>query len=240
MRYRRVLGIYAHPDDADVGAGATIARLARDGADVKLLIVTRGEAGGFQQQGPERMARVRQAEQERAAAELGVRDVAFLEGFSDGHVREGEGLVGHIVASIRRHRPDLIVTMSPEYNFASTAANHPDHLAVGRAVVEAAYPAAGNPFDYRELLEQGLEPHHPPEVWFQGHRDNNHVVAVAAVDVERKIAAVRHHVSQFQDMGAMEDHLRRQLSRTLPEHARAQDPADAVGAEAFFRWVLEG
>lgn len=235
----RVLGVYAHPDDADVGAGGTLARLVREGAAVALVLVTSGDAGGYEAEGQERMTEVRQAEQRAAAAALGIEDVTFLSGFADGHVREGEGLVREVVAAIRRHRPDLILTTSPEYNFGSTPAMHPDHLAVGRAVAEAAYPAAGNPFDYRELLAEGLEPHDPPEVWFQGHREVNHVSVLSVQDLEAKIAAVRCHTSQFRDLDRMEGFIRAR-ARSEAELAGAGEE-DAGGAapaagEAFFRW----
>ena len=233
VEYERVLGIYAHPDDADVGAGATLARLVREGADVALLLVTAGDAGGFTAEGQERMAERRRAEQTAAAAHLGISDVSFLSGVADGHVREATGLVREIVAAIRRHAPDLILTTSPEYNFASTAANHPDHRAVGHAVVEAAYPAAGNPFDYRDLLAQGLEPHDPSEVWFQGHREINHVSPVTQGDLDRKIAAVRSHVSQFPDLDRMERLLREAAVRDA-----AGAPEGAEFAECFFRWQV--
>lgn len=231
MAHASVLGVYAHPDDADVGAGGTLARFVRQGARVALVLVTSGGAGGNEDLGPERVERVRRAEQRAAAAELGVTEVTFLSGFADGHVREGQGLVRQVVAEIRRHAADLVLTTSPEYNFASTAANHPDHLAVGRAVVEAAYPAAGNPFDYPDLLAAGLEPHEPAEVWFQGHKEANHWVAITADDVERKVRALRCHVSQFHDMDAVEAYVR--------QHAAEAGPlARAEAAEAFFRWVL--
>lgn len=242
LGHDRVLGVYAHPDDADVGAGATIHRLVREGAQVCLLVVTSGDAGGYEAEGQENMSQVRQAEQQAAAAGLGVSQVVFLDGFADGHVAEGHGLVRQVVAAIRRWRPSLVLSMSPEYNFASVAANHPDHRAVGRAVVEAAYPASGNPFDYRELAAAGLEPHEVDEVWFQGHKEANHLVEVQTTDLEAKVAAVRRHVSQFRDLDAMEGYLREaalaagaQAARPGRGHQEADQP---VLAESFFRWVL--
>lgn len=234
-----VLAVYAHPDDADVGAGGTLARLARTGHDVALVLVTSGDAGGFENAGQDRMSERRRGEQREAAAALGITDVTFLTGYRDGHVREGmgteqAGLVRDVVAAVRLHRADLILTTSPEYNFGSTAANHPDHRAVGRAVVEAAYPAAGNPFDYRELGAQGLEAHDPLEVWFQGHREVNHVVALTPEDLDAKVSAVRSHPSQFQDPDGIETFVR---SRAAEEVAGT---GDAEAGERFYRWVVRG
>ena len=43
----RVLVVVAHPDDVDFGAAGTVARWVDDGLDVAYLLVTRGDAGGF-------------------------------------------------------------------------------------------------------------------------------------------------------------------------------------------------
>ncbi|MBV9412933.1 MAG: PIG-L family deacetylase, partial [Acidimicrobiia bacterium] len=41
----RVLGVYAHPDDPEISCGGTLARWAKSGAEVHVLICTRGEKG---------------------------------------------------------------------------------------------------------------------------------------------------------------------------------------------------
>ncbi|WP_172191005.1 PIG-L deacetylase family protein [Actinomyces faecalis] len=246
LGHRRVLGVYAHPDDADVGAGATIHRLVREGAEISLLVATSGDAGGYEAEGQEQISQVRRLEQQAAAAYLGVSEVVFLNGFADGHVAEGSGLVREVVAAIRRWRPSLVLSMSPEYNFASVAASHPDHRAVGRAVVDAAYPASGNRFDYRELAAAGLEPHEVDEVWFQGHKETNHLVVVEPDDLEAKVAAVRSHVSQFRDLDGVEGYVRRAAAAAGGAGAATTGPADGACtgleqpalAEPFFRWVL--
>ncbi|ETJ03639.1 MAG: LmbE family protein [Actinomyces urogenitalis DORA_12] len=80
------------------------------------------------------------------------------------------------------------------------------------------------------------------EVWFQGHKEANHLVEVQTTDLEAKVAAVRRHVSQFRDLDAMEGYLREaalaagtQAARPGRGHQEADQP---VLAESFFRWVL--
>lgn len=165
-----VLGIYAHPDDADVDAGGTLARFAREGSRVVVAVVTEGDAGGSDQDLHQQMGELRRDEQRRACEQLGVTELVFFDGYPDGMVTLSHGLVRDIVALIRRVKPNLILTLSPEYNWSSIYANHPDHRAVGAAVTDAVYPAARNPFAFPELLDEGLDPHVVEEVWFQGVR----------------------------------------------------------------------
>ena len=213
-----VLGIYAHPDDADVDAGGTLARFAREGSRVVVAVVTDGDAGGSDQELHQRMAELRRAEQRRACEQLGVTELVFFDGYPDGMVTPSHGLVRDIVALIRRVKPNLILTLSPEYNWSSIYANHPDHRAVGAAVTDAVYPAARNPFALPELLEEGLEPH---------------VVELDRSDIEAKVRAVREHVTQFDDLDRMESWIRQGTRDAGRPHGYA-------GGEEFFRWDTRG
>src|SRR5262245_7466246 len=87
--------------------------LGHDGLEVAYLLVTRGDAGGFDATPRERMPAIREAEQRAAAAILGVKQVDFLEGYSDGLVTPSLELRKEITAAIRRFRPDRILTSSP-------------------------------------------------------------------------------------------------------------------------------
>lgn len=200
MVFQRVLGVYAHPDDADVGAGASLARFAAQGAEVTIVVATLGDAGGYSARDHERITEIRRQEQLDAAAALGISHVVFLNGYRDGFLEPTADLVRDVVAQIRTYRPDLVLTMNPEHNWDSVAASHPDHRAIGEATVRAIYPAARNPFAYPELMEQGLEPWRVGEVWLQGHQHPNFVNPVAQCDVERKMKAVACHFSQFEDV----------------------------------------
>src|SRR5689334_4720449 len=93
----RALVVVAHPDDVDFGAGGTVAAWVEAGVEVTELLVTRGDAGGFDETPRAAMPQLREAEQRAAAAELGVSDVRFLAGYSDGLVSASQGLVRDIV-----------------------------------------------------------------------------------------------------------------------------------------------
>ena len=75
-------------------------------------------------------------------------------------------------------------------------AGHPDHLAAGEASICAVYPDARNPFAHPELLrDEELEPWTVHRVWLSGHPTADHYVEVTGT-IERKLAALRAHVSQ--------------------------------------------
>ena len=193
---KRVLGVFAHPDDVDFGAGATVARWVADGLDVGYLLVTRGDSGGFDERPREEMPVAREAEQRAAAAVLGVTDVEFLDGYHDGTVTPSIELRRDITRAIRRFRPDRILTTSPLRRWERIAGpSHPDHLAVGEATTCAIYPDARNPFAYPELLRDGLEPWVVREIWYMGGPAPDHMVDVTAT-FDTKLAALRAHASQ--------------------------------------------
>ena len=88
-----VLGIYAHPDDADVDAGGTLARFVREGSRVVVAVVTDGDAGGSDQDLHQQMGELRRDEQRRACEHLGVTELVFFDGYPDGMVTPSHGLV---------------------------------------------------------------------------------------------------------------------------------------------------
>jgi len=193
----RVLVVVAHPDDVDFGAAGTVARWVDEGLDVAYLIVTRGDAGGFDDTPRDRMPVLREAEQRAAAKAVGVEQVDFLDGYRDGTLTPSLDLRRDITRAIRRYRPDRILTSSPIRRWDRIAGpGHPDHLAVGEATTCAIYLDARNPFAFPELLrEEGLQPWVVREVWYQGGPNPDHAVDVTAT-YPRKLAALAAHVTQ--------------------------------------------
>lgn len=201
--YERVLVVTAHPDDPEFGFGASIAKLAGDGADVFYVICSDGCQGGEDPTVPDaELSATRYAEQRAAAEVLGVKDVVFL-GFRDGYLAPTVELRKAISREIRRYKPDLVLTHTPVRSLGiGIGASHPDHLAVGEATLSAVYPDARNPRAYPELLDEGLEAHKVKEVWLPGFDNPDHFVDATGL-VDRKIEAILCHRSQFEgrDMG---------------------------------------
>jgi LmbE family N-acetylglucosaminyl deacetylase len=210
---RRVLCVFAHPDDVDFGAAGTVARWVEDGLEVAYLIVTRGDAGGFDDTPREMMPALREAEQRAAAAAVGVKQVDFLDGYADGTLTPTLGLRRDITAAIRRFRPERVLTNSPLRRWEHLAGpSHPDHLAVGEATTCAIYPDARNPFAFPELLAEGLEAWTVSEVWYMGGPAPDHVVDVTDA-FDRKIAALRAHATQTSHLD-LEGMLRERMAAT--------------------------
>ncbi|MET7643193.1 PIG-L deacetylase family protein [Streptomyces sp. NPDC005426] len=153
--WQRALAVVAHPDDLEYGCAAAVAGWTDDGRDITYLLATRGEAG-IDTLEPERCAPLREQEQRASAAVVGVSKVEFLD-HHDGVIEYGVGLRRDIAAAVRRHRPELVITMNHRDTWGGVAWNTPDHRAVGRATLDAAADA-GNRWIFPELTEQGLDP----------------------------------------------------------------------------------
>jgi LmbE family N-acetylglucosaminyl deacetylase len=192
---QRALVISAHPDDVDFGAAGTVARLTEAGCEVAYAIVTDGDAGEIPEGVPRaEAASLRQTEQRAAAAAVGVDDVQFL-GFPDGRLEATLELRAALARAIRLTRPDVVLCQSPERRWDRVFASHPDHLAAGDAAMAAVYPDARNPYAHPELAAEGLEAHTVREVWIFAHPQTDRFVDITDT-VERKIAALKAHVSQ--------------------------------------------
>lgn len=235
-RIERVLCFTAHPDDIDFGAAGTVAAWTAAGVQVSYCIMTDGDAGGFDPEQREEIVRLRVAEQQRAAALVGVTDIHYLHQ-RDGYLEPSHEVMREVVRLIRQLRPDVVVSMHPERNWNRIQKSHPDHLAVGEAVTRAVYPALENPFAYPELAEAGLEAYKLPWLWlFAGPEEReNHFVDVTE-HVESKLAAIHIHVSQHPDVDAMERTVRGLM---LGTGARAGLPAGR-SAEAFHVVTVNG
>ncbi len=213
----RVLAVAAHPDDVDFGAAGTIARWTGEGIEVAYCIVTDGAAGAFERDTDlTTLAALRQTEQRKAAAEVGVSDVTFL-GYPDGRLVVSLELRRDLSRVIRTVRPDRILCQSPERYWERIRASHPDHLAAGEATLQAVYPDARNPFAHPELLAEGLEPHEVGEMWMMASPRADHFVDITDV-IERKLAALKAHESQVSSDDRIEEFVR-EWTRATAERA---------------------
>ena len=153
--WQRALVVAAHPDDIEYGIAAAVAAWTAAGKEVHYLLATRGEAG-MAGVPPEEAGPLREEEERRSAALVGVTEVEFLE-HRDGVLVAGPELRRDLAAAIRRHRPELVVTgyfgptwtppgVSPGY------LNSADHQALGQSVLDAVADA-GNEWIFRDLTE---------------------------------------------------------------------------------------
>lgn len=205
----RVLVVAAHPDDIEFGAAGTVARWVTEGAEVRYLLMTRGDKGSDDPAAdPAQIAVVREREQRAAASEIGVVQVDFLNE-PDGQVEPSLRLRELVTRAIRAFRPEIVMSHDPTVLFVNNEwVNHPDHRAVGTVVVDAVFPTARDPLNFPEHLAAGLQPWKVAELFLWSTNEANQLVDIGAT-LERKIAALAHHVSQFRDFGETARWLRR-------------------------------
>jgi LmbE family N-acetylglucosaminyl deacetylase len=202
-----------------------------EGAQVRYLVVTRGDKGSDDPAvDPAALAETREREQRAAAAEIGVAGVDFLDE-PDGQVEPSLRLRERITYAIRAFRPEVVMTHDPTVVFVNNEwVNHPDHRAVGQVTVDAVFPTARDPLNFREHLDAGLEPWKVAELFLWSTNEANQIVDIGET-IERKMAALSHHASQFHDVGETAKWLRR----------RAEELGERTGyraAEGFRRVML--
>lgn len=146
----RALAVVAHPDDMEYGAAAAVARWTGQGKWVGYVLVTEGEAG-ISTMAPEQVAPIRRDEQVASCEVVGVTDVEFLD-HPDGTIVEGLELRADLAAAIRRHRPDIVVSINHHESWGGPSWNHADHRAVGRSLLDAVRDA-GNPWVFPDRGE---------------------------------------------------------------------------------------
>jgi LmbE family N-acetylglucosaminyl deacetylase len=222
---KNILVILAHPDDPEFFCGATIARWTSAGHRVSYCLLTCGDKGAKDlNTSTEQLCRTRQAEQQAAADILGVEQVRFL-GFKDGYLQPDLQLRLDITRVIRQKRPEIILTCDPTSLYMrDTMINHPDHRAAGQAVLDAVFPAAGNPLYFMELWrDEGLAPHSVEEVWVSLTLTPNLMIDVTEYwDI--KIQALKQHASQIGDIKMMEERMRnRHTQDSTLENARYEE-----------------
>jgi LmbE family N-acetylglucosaminyl deacetylase len=191
----RAVAAVAHPDDLEYGAAAAVARWTAQGREVSYVIATRGEAG-IAGMPPERVRPIREDEERRSAAVVGVREVVFLD-HPDGLVEYGVPLRRDLAAEFRRLRPDIVIAMNFELTWGdSGTVNHADHRAVGLAVLDACRDAA-NPWLFPDAGPPWSGIRH---AYVAASGDPTHYVDVTAT-IDAGIASLREHSAYIEGLG---------------------------------------
>ena len=155
VRARRLLGVFAHPDDETFCAGGTLARYADMGCQAMVVSATRGEAGQIRDSTRatrRTLAAVREKELEAACAALGVGHVRCLD-YRDGTLADADGaeLRSAVLAVVAEFTPDVVITFGDD-----GAYGHPDHTTISQITTDAFFGAAA-----------GLDP--PPARLYHSH-----------------------------------------------------------------------
>lgn len=214
-----VLAVYAHPDDADVACGGSLARWARDGAAVHVILLADGGKGTIDPDADlAAFVAERRGEVATAAKALGVASVEHVD-IPDGEVAEKRDLTELLVARMRALKPDLVLGHDPTATyFGSVYVNHVDHRAGGWALLDAVAPASAMP----HYFPAAGPAHRVDDVLLSGTLEPDAYVDVTE-SIDAKVEAVCAH--------------RTQLSNELDlvaESIRAQGRADGQVAGVDF------
>ena len=225
--WTRALCVVAHPDDLEYGMAGAIAKWTAAGKDITYVLVTRGEHG-IDGMAPDECARIREAEERASASVVGVGTVEFLSGHVDGLIEYGLPLRRDLCAAIRRHRPEVALSINFRESWGGRSFNMADHRNVGWALLDAARDAgnrwlftdAGKPWDGVRIVA------------FSSAPTSTHYVDIGE-HLERGIASLREHAAYIQGLGDPTfdpDAFLRGFARGTGEHVGCEY---AVGFEVF-------
>jgi LmbE family N-acetylglucosaminyl deacetylase len=228
----RALVVVSHPDDAEFGAAATIAKLTASGARVDYVVTTDGSKGTEDPDvTPEQLATTRMAEQRAAADILGVTEIVHL-GYPDGYLAPSLEVRRDITRQIRRLRPDLVITQNPQRRLDHNPyIGHPDHLATGEATLASIYPAARDHLHFPELwTDEHLEPWKVRQVLLTGVEEPNLWLDVADT-FDIGLRSILAHVSQVEPD---------EVSERVRERAQLVGEPQGIGlAQAFLSILID-
>lgn len=179
-----------HPDDIEIGCGATAAKLVRMGKTVYFVVATDGGAGAKDPETDvEALIRTRRNEASQSASVLGV--AWSILAHQDGGRYDSTQLAEELAILLLERKADFV--FSPDPDLPSEV--HPDHKKVGLAVKEAVFLAA-NPL---ALVRRGYETKHAQSATLAFYYTGkpNRGWPISRQDVIRQKEAISKHVSQF-------------------------------------------
>ena len=197
--WRTALVLVPHPDDPEYGIGAAVAKWTDAGKTVYYAFASRGEEG-IAGMPPEEAGPLREGEQRRSAAIVGVDDVQFWD-FPDSRILNTPELRAKIVETITALAPDLVITIYSGPEWEPGAPNQRDHIEFSNAVA-AAFDSLADPPPW--LFENGPEMTHGEVV--DGYVD----VAVAS------LAAHKGYLSVLDPDTPVEQQAREQVDMATP------------------------
>jgi len=195
--WRSALVLVPHPDDPEYGIGAAVAKWTSAGKRVHYALASRGEAG-IAGMPPEQAGPLREQEQIRSAAIVGVEDVTFWD-FPDSRIRDTPALRAAIVDAVEAIAPDVVVTIFSGPEWAPGEPNQRDHIEFATAVTAA----------YDSLIR-------PPRWLFENGPGGTHgeVVDGFVEAAVKSLAAHERYLSVLDPATPVEEQARRQVEQT--------------------------
>ena len=198
---KTVLLFTPHPDDDTFCCAGTLALLAKNGNNIRIVIYTNDDKGSYDpDMTSERLAKIRMGEEEAACRVIGIpaSHIKWLE-YHDGMLEYANprDLVEEATGIIRQLRPDVVMSIDPGSEYVRW--HKTDHRMAANNTLDAIRAAEWHLYFPNQLLHQHLEPWKVPhEVYFYvTAQDANYWVNVDSV-IDLKLRAAVSHVSQWE------------------------------------------
>tara|TARA_B110000438_G_scaffold180173_1_gene172181 strand:+ start:2504 stop:3217 length:714 start_codon:yes stop_codon:yes gene_type:complete len=222
---KKAMVIFAHPDDAEIGTGATIAKWIENGSEVVYVLATTGSSGSNDKNmTSNKIVDIRSNEQIEAANVLGVKEIISLN-FIDGMLESNRKLLSDLVLNIRKFKPETVFTHDP---FRMNNFLHRDHRNLGFSVMDAIYPYARDHLHFPEQINNEVQPHKVKDLLFWGS-DTPDVSIDVSEFASNKIESLAKHKSQLPGLSLGSDYGKNILKR-LKDSAK---DSDFIYAESF-------
>ncbi len=210
---QKIMVVFSHPDDLEVMCGGVVARLIKDGKEIRSIKVTSGDMGSRGQKiTPNDLKSLREKEDRESMKIFGITEEnnVYLR-FGDGTLENNRELISTLVLQIRTFKPDLIITHNPEnviIRFANGDSwiNHRDHRNTGLSTIDAAYPFSRDLNFFPEQFEDSaVSSHSVKEFLIVDYYDHPDLVYFDVTDfVETRVKAHAKHSSQY-TLGAAQE-----------------------------------
>ncbi|MDG2101809.1 MAG: PIG-L family deacetylase [Dehalococcoidales bacterium] len=215
---KKAMVIFAHPDDAEIGTGATIAKWIKNGSEVVYVLATTGSSGSNDMNmTSNKIVDIRSNEQIEAANVLGVKEIISLN-FIDGMLESNRKLLSDLVLNIRKFKPETVFTHDP---FRMNNFLHRDHRNLGFSVMDAIYPYARDHLHFPEQINNEVQPHKVKDLLFWGSDTPNVSIDVSEF-ASNKIESLAKHESQLPGLSLGSDYGKNILKR-LKDSAKESD-----------------
>ncbi len=198
---KRIMVFSPHPDDDVWGCGGTLALLAKNGNQIRIVVYTNDDKGSFDlEMTSERLARIRKAEEEASLEALAIPKSGLTwMGYHDGELEYANprDLVERTTAMIREFRPDVLLSVDPGEWYQRW--HKTDHRMAAFNTIDAVRAAEFHLYFPNQLLQRGLQPYRVPLLMFYYSipQEENYFINIDSV-MERKIDAYSKQVSQFE------------------------------------------
>ena len=207
---QKILAIFAHPDDAELYAGGTLARLIEAGKDVRIVKVTSGDKRSRQEKiSSQELKTIRLEEDRQSMNKLGISDENNIYlNIEDGSVENSPQVISGVARQIRIFHPDIIITHNPEdiiirFDQGINWVNHRDHRNTGLSAIDAAYPYSRDTLFFPEQLKDGGSSHICTEFLLVDYYNHPDLVYIDVTEfIDKRIEAHSKHASQYSKQAA--------------------------------------